>query len=67
MSLIRIGAEPMADRPTAIDDFEDDVCWISSLYVFHSPHDGHLPIHVDDDAPQLLQTYTDFNLAISTI
>lgn len=61
-----MGAEPMAERPTATDDFDDADCWISSLYVFHSPHEGHLPIHVEDDAPQLLQTNTDFILGIST-
>ena len=28
----------------------------SSTYVFHSPHDGHLPTHFGDSCPQLLHT-----------
>jgi hypothetical protein len=31
--------------------------WItSSTYVFHSPHEGHLPTHFGELEPQLLQT-----------
>ena len=40
---------------------------ISSTYVFHSPHDGHLPTHFGDSCPQLLHTYTVFSFAIFLI
>jgi hypothetical protein len=28
----------------------------SSTYVFHIPHDGHLPTHLGESCPQLLHT-----------
>jgi hypothetical protein len=31
---------------------DDAVAIISSLYVFHSLHEGHRPIHFGDSAPQ---------------
>ena len=36
-----------------------------SLYVFHCPHAGHLPIHFADSCPQLEHTYIVLSLAIS--
>lgn len=60
-----MGADPTADRPTATALFVVTDCCTSSLYVFHSPQAGHLPIHDEDDAPQLLQTYTDLTLGIA--
>lgn len=33
----------------------------SSTYVFHSPQEGHLPIHLGESCPQLLHIYTVFS------
>jgi hypothetical protein len=35
------------------------------VYVFHSPHEGHFPIHLGDCAPQLLQKKAVFVFAIA--
>ena len=40
---------------------------VSSTYVFHCPQTGHLPIHLGDSLPQLLQKYTDLVFVIALL
>ena len=62
--LIEIGLEPLpnvdcenAGPPPGLPTF-------CSLNVFHSPHDGHLPIHFGESYPQLVHTYAILSFAI---
>ena len=40
---------------TRTEDAAEGLCTTSSTNVFHSLHDGHLPTHLGDSKPQLLQ------------
>ena len=49
------------------EDFADEAePKFISLNVFHWPQLGHLPIHLADSCPQLLQTYAILDFAICT-
>ena len=55
----------MLEDDGRIDSFPDFTVTFSSTKVFHSPQLGHLPNHLGDSLPQLLQKYTVFVLAIT--
>ena len=46
------------------DSLDGPAATLNSLNEFHSPHCGHLPIHLGDSCPQLLQTYIVLSFAI---
>ena len=52
------GIETEKPKPIVLSEIEadDEPRITSSTYVFHSPHDGHLPTHFGDSCPQLLHT-----------
>ena len=54
--LLLIGSNPERGRVPATG-----LRITSSTYVFHSPQEGHLPIHLGESCPQLLHIYTVFS------
>ena len=51
----RTGAVLFTSRP--LDDRVLATLTFSSTIVFHSPHPGHLPSHLAESYPQLVQTH----------
>src|SRR5574344_339630 len=68
---IETGLDLEADKPPPLAHTEEPTLspafFLPTLYsekVFHSPHAGHLPIHLGLSYPHELQTYAIFSFAI---